>query len=577
MAPLPAADACAGHGLRRTRIVAPGLAATGRVIFSAVPLSELGTMSLSRRRSWASGLVLALAASAASAQGARPLPVASPPPVAGTLEVATDSPRASLADFLALAKRGRYAEAATYLDLAPAEQADGPELARRLKAVLDRYLEVDLDSLSPLALGNEQDGLPPGVDQIGVIPLAGRLEPVRILRRRLPGGDRWRFSSSTVERIDEWYEAMGDRWIRRHLPDWLLRIGPGKLLRWQWLALVLLVATAYPLARLLAWPARRLTAYLVSRTRTPWDDAIVDRLRGLWTVLGMWIVIQSLLPWLDLSPSGEALIQGFLRVAAILTVFGVFYRAVDVLDEGLGTLPWALSNPSARSALAIATRSAKAAVLLLGVIAALIQLGYPVASVLAGLGIGGLALALAAQKTVENLFGSVSLAADEAVRLGDTVRIDTLLGTVEGIGLRSTRLRTRDRTLVTIPNGLLAGQRIESLTARDRMRLHCTLGLVYGTSASQMREVLASCERILRAQPKVWPHDLSVRFNELGASSLDVEVNAWFEAPWEEFTGIRQDVLLQFLEAVEAAGTSLAFPTQTVHVVTPPAPTSDPR
>ena len=103
-----------------------------------------------------------------------------------------------------------------------------------------------------------------------------------------------------------------------------------------------------------------------------------------------------------------------------------------------------------------------------------IELGYPVASVLAGLGIGGLALALAAQKTVENLFGSVSLAADEAIRLGDTVRIDNLQGTVEGIGLRSTRVRTPERTLVTIPNGLLAGQRIESLTARDRMRLACT-------------------------------------------------------------------------------------------------------
>jgi MscS family membrane protein len=200
----------------------------------------------------------------------------------------------------------------------------------------------------------------------------------------------------------------------------------------------------------------------------------------------------------------------------------------------------------------------------------MIELGYPAASVLAGLGIGGLALALAAQKTVENLFGSVSLAADEAIRIGDSVKIDNLQGTVEGIGLRSTRVRTPDRTLVTIPNGLLAGQRIESLTARDRMRLACTLGLAYGTSSAQVRQVLADCERILRAQPKLWPHDLSVRFKELSGSSLDVEIGAWFETTWEEFTLIRQEVLLQFLEAVEGAGTRLASPAQTINVVTAP-------
>jgi MscS family membrane protein len=153
------------------------------------------------------------------------------------------------------------------------------------------------------------------------------------------------------------------------------------------------------------------------------------------------------------------------------------------------------------------------------------------------------------------------------------VRIDTLQGTVEAIGLRSTRVRTPERTLVTIPNGLLAGQRIESLTARDRMRLACTLGLAYGTTTAQIREVLQSCERILKAQPKLWPHDLFVRFKEVGGASLDLEILAWFETTWEEFTLIRQEVLLQFLEAVEKSGARLASPSQTVSVVTaPPAP-----
>ncbi len=299
---------------------------------------------------------------------------------------------------------------------------------------------------------------------------------------------------------------------------------------------------------------------------------MVERLAGFWTVFWTWIVIQALLPWLELGPPAEALAQRALRTVALVTLFGVLYRAVDIFGEGMRVAPWALGNPSARSALSIAMRSAKVGVVVVGAIGALIELGYPVASVLAGLGIGGLALALAAQKTVENLFGSVSLAADEAIRLGDTVRIDNLQGTVEGIGLRSTRVRTPERTLVTIPNGLLAGQRIESLTARDRMRLACTLGLAYGTTTVQIRQVLESCERILRAEPKLWPHDLFVRFKEVGGTSLDVEVLAWFETTWEEFTLIRQEVLLQFLEAVEKAGTRLASPAQTINVVTRAAP-----
>jgi MscS family membrane protein len=139
---------------------------------------------------------------------------------------------------------------------------------------------------------------------------------------------------------------------------------------------------------------------------------------------------------------------------------------------------------------------------------------------------------------------------------------------VEAIGLRSTRIRTLDRTLITIPNGRLADMRLESLTARDRMRLACTVGLVYGTTAAQMRRVLAGLESALREHPKIWPDAVVVRFKEFAASSLDIEVMAWFQTPdWSEFQLIRQEVLLRFMEVVEAAGTSFAFPTRTVRLV----------
>lgn len=123
-----------------------------------------------------------------------------------------------------------------------------------------------------------------------------------------------------------------------------------------------------------------------------------------------------------------------------------------------------------------------------------------------------------------------------------------------------------------MPNGRLADMRLESFSARDRVRLATTVGLVYETTATQMREVLAGFERVLREHPRIWPDAVVVRFSELAGSSLDVQVMAWFAtSDWSEFQAIRQDVLLQFMDVVEVAGTSFAFPTTTVHVASAPA------
>jgi MscS family membrane protein len=157
---------------------------------------------------------------------------------------------------------------------------------------------------------------------------------------------------------------------------------------------------------------------------------------------------------------------------------------------------------------------------------------------------------------------------DQPFRVGDFVRVEDFVGTVEEIGLRSTRFRTLDRTLVTIPNGRLADMRLESFTARDRMRLACIVGLVYETTAEQMRAVLEGLERVLRDHPLIWPDTVVVRFKEFGDSSLNIEVMAWFQTPvWSEFQLIRQEVLLGFMDVVEKAGSSFAFPTRTLHLV----------
>ncbi len=213
----------------------------------------------------------------------------------------------------------------------------------------------------------------------------------------------------------------------------------------------------------------------------------------------------------------------------------------------------------------------------LGLVAVLTELGFQVTSLLAGLGIGGIAVALAAQKTVENLIGSVTIGLDRPFHVGDAVLVDGVVGVVEVVGLRSTRLRTLDRTVVTIPNGRLADMRIESYAARDRWRIVTSLGLRYGTTAAQVRQVLAEVEAALRDHPAAGPDAPLVRFAEFKDSGLAIEVQGWVRAAdQQEYGRIRGELYLRFMEIVEAAGTGFAFPTRTLHVESLPPPGAPP-
>jgi MscS family membrane protein len=512
-------------------------------------------------------LPLAVGASPAQAPVTHTEPAAAASPPSTEAALADDSPRASVIAFLEHSRAGRFADAARFLSAGASGGDDTAEAARHLKAVLDRHLWLDLESISGRSEGRTDDGLPASIEELGTVPGPQGAEPVRMVRAEDAEGRFWAFTSGTVARVDAWYAALGDRWLREHLPARLLRPGPAALYLWQWLALPLLIAVAAGGGRLLAWATVGLLRRVAIRTSADWDDWLLSGLRGPLGLAWCLIIVYLLTPRLGLASPAQAWFDTAIGAGVVVTVFWALWRAVDVAGHVFGRSRWGRESASARSVLAIGVRAGKIAVLGMGLVAGLSQLGYPVASLLAGLGLGGLALALAAQKTVEHLFGSLSLAVDQPFRVGDFVRVEDFVGTVEDIGLRSTRFRTLDRTVVSIPNGRVADMRLESLTARDRMRLVCTVGVVYGTSSTQLREVLAGLESVLRSHPRIWPDTVVVRFKELAASSLDIEVMAWFETPdWSEFQLIRQDVLLQFLEVVERAGTSFAFPTRTIHL-----------
>jgi MscS family membrane protein len=356
--------------------------------------------------------------------------------------------------------------------------------------------------------------------------------------------------------------------LAAHLPDALLQRGPRGLLWWQWLAIPALVVAALLLGSILGWATRRVLVALAARTRTPWDEALVRRvarpLAALWAIG----VVTALHPSLSLGAGPESVVDRALRVATYLVLFWGAFRFVDVGFAAAASAGFARTSPSLAGLLPLGRKLGKVVLLALAVVAVLNELGFQVASLLAGLGIGGVALALAAQKTVENLFGSVAIGVDQPFRVGDLVRVDGVLGTVEAIGMRSTRIRTLERTVVTFPNGKLADMRAETFAVRDRIRLSTNLGLVYGTTAAQLRAVIAGVEGALRAHPEISPDGISVRFTEFKDSWLNLEVIASSRSgDWDRFTLVRQELYLEFMAVVERAGTSFAFPTRTVNVL----------
>jgi MscS family membrane protein len=215
------------------------------------------------------------------------------------------------------------------------------------------------------------------------------------------------------------------------------------------------------------------------------------------------------------------------------------------------------------SVLPLGRQIVKVMLFLIAILSVISAWGYNTSTILAGLGVGGLAVALAAQKTIENLFGGISVIGDRPVLVGDFCRFGDRLGTVAHIGLRSTRIRTLDRTIISVPNGQFSSMELENFSTRDRIWFHPTLSLRRDTTADQLLEVLSSVMAILKSHPKVETGNVPVRFVGLGSYSLNLEVFAYLSTcDYDEFLVLQQDLLLGILHAVEAAGTSLAVPVQ---------------
>ncbi len=484
-------------------------------------------------------------------------------------ELKRGAPRTAVEGFLAAARKGDYERAAHYLDLRRLPQEtqwrDGPNLARGLKVALDRALWVDLDALSDSPDGYSKDGLPASRDRVGKIKLPdGR--SVDILLQRVPRGDGvliWQFASATVVQVPQLYDALGYGPLGQILPLVFFDIEFAGVRLWQWIAIAAVLPLVILVAYLVTWPV-----LLVLRSRR--TEAAAKLHPFVTGPVRLWIVVALIAAAQDplrLGVTAQAFIEALETALIVAAVAWLVTRLVDAMGSRLITRLTASGRTALIPVLPTLGRVVKGVVVFIAGVQLFSGFGFNVTALVAGLGVGGIAVALAAQKTVENVIGGVAVFANQPVRVGDVCRFGDKLGTVEELGLYSTRVRTSGRTVVTVPNAQFSTMQLENYTRRDKFWYHPRIALRYETTPDQIRYVLVEIRKLLYAHRRVDPDPARVRFVGFGAYSLDIDVCAYvYASDHGEFLEVAEDLHLRIMDIVAAAGSSFALPSQTTYI-----------
>jgi MscS family membrane protein len=474
-----------------------------------------------------------------------------------------NTPRGAVLGFLTAAYAHNYETGAQYLNTRLRGQ-EAAALAQELFYVLDRRLPAKLNNLSNEPQGSMSDPLDSRRELVGTVASANG--NVDIYLERVDRGETpiWMFSRPTLAHIPDLYEEINAIAVENILPDYLLKRYFGfSLFGWIFFCVFL------PLLYVVLSLANKLSGMAVGwATRIKKSDAKNPTLLPHPFRL---LLVAGAIHWTYSTFSLSLVARQIGSVTTTVIAVIAFVWIVVLLNGRWEAYVKRRMERRGRIASTAILRPARRlmdiTVAVTGLMFALHSFGINPTAALAGLGVGGIAIALAAQKTLENVIGGASIILDEAVRVGDFFKVGDVIGTVEEIGLRSTRVRTLDRTLVTIPNGQMATVTLENFSARDSFWLRHVIGVRYETATSSIGLVIENIGKLLRQDRQVVPQSERVRFLRFAKSSLDIEVFAYVSArDWSHFLEIQQDLLLQIRGLIESAGLQVAFPSRIVYI-----------
>jgi len=477
------------------------------------------------------------------------------------------TPRGSIIGYLEASAELDFEKAAQYLDLRnlpdEVEELGGNELARQLNHVLSRAVWLDDYTVSDKPEGLKGDDLPPYRDPLVVIKTAGGDVPLWM--QHVPRGDGekiWKVSNRSVALVPELYDEFSYpatiEKIRQWFPEDASFIG-FEAFKW-----FILLTSAF-----LAWPAFYLLGLILTRvflkpespTYALWRKILTGPMVALGILLVAGFVVDRL--------GAGAVTQDFLKARTLNTVIFIWFcwSIANLVKIHKQDKLNAQGRPGAARLMQPITTFFKLIVLLFGILFWLNNLGVNISTVLAGLGVGGLALALALQKPIEDMMGALSLFSQAPIRVGDFCKYGNFTGTIEDIGIRSTRIRTLTNTLVHVPNARLAHIEIENITAREKIRFWPTLRLRYDSTPDQLRAITSGIISMLEQHEEVYEDPIRVRLTDFDEDAILVKVHSFLKTTdFTESLRIAEDLNFSIMDIVQAAGTRFALPGKSIYV-----------
>jgi len=471
------------------------------------------------------------------------------------------TPRSTVEGFLEASRSGDYLKAIQYLDfrnLPTVLSIQGETLARQLRIVIDQALWIDYDLLSNHPGGNTDDGLPPNREMLGRIDEETVSFDIMLERvSREDGVYIWKFSNTTVSEIPQMYKYYGYGPVGEFLSPYFPDKQFFQIRLWQWFAIIVFGILSF----LIAVALTKLAAFMVKLKRKELTVQFSRFLNRPVRILLFILIWRASSFFIDLSLAGHTLMST--RTILVLALIWTIVQLVDIVTANAGTRMQARGQTTSIALFRPLSNIAKVMIILIGLTIWLDNIGVKVTSLIAGIGIGGAAIALAAQDSIRNFFGSITILADKPFYIGQRIVVRGHDGVVEEIGLRSTRIRLLTGHRVTIPNQGIVTQDIENIGERPHIRRLTNIRLVLDTPPDKAEKAVNIIQRILKdhegSNPDFPPR---VYFNEFNDDSLNILVLYWYHPPdYWAFTALNQKVNLEIMRAFEKEGIQFAPPT----------------
>jgi len=502
----------------------------------------------------------------------QPASAVHPEPTVPPDPLGRETPRGTFLGFIKAAQEERYAVAIEYFQPPPSRrrhsEQDDEELAAQLLSIFNQKFAGALDLTSRDPLGRLDDGLPP--DQEKITSALGTADKFPVLLVRLEderGRKLWYFSRSTLDHVPEMYESLTFPGIEKQIPQTLVSHRLLSMPLWQWIAILVFLPIALLAGRLVTM----IFAFVITQTRKARNKPPLPP-QKFFQVDPISLTIAILSHYIFVSYIGTSLLyrlyyRNLVWIFLAFDFYWILTRITRAIASRIGSSLTKRGMLAERSIVSLIRRFTQVFIFLLVTLMVLSNLGVDVSTALAGIGIGSLALGLGAQKTFENLFGGVSILFDKVIQIGDTCKINNQTGVVEDIGLRSTRLRTAERTLLSIPNGIMASAVVENLRFRDKFLCQQTIRLRYDLSPDHVRYVLGQIQNLMIEDPKVEDSSARVRFLHFAEYALEVEIYCYIlEQEYNQYLATQEQLLLKIMDVIEKAGAVVALPTQSTIV-----------